>query len=263
MWNTLIQGTLLAAAEKHGEASAHHGPGYWGLAFYVGLTLIILFSLMAYAKTGLNSRLFKNPITASFEQLYYFIENLAVGIVGPHGRKYIPMVMVFWMVIFVSNLIALFFPTGPTADLGFNFGLALVAIGYVQYEGMRSNGILGHWAHFAGPKMGLALIPINGMLFIIELISEAMKNLSLSLRLYGNIDGGHRAADAMNQLGSDIYIPFGAFLLPIKLLTAVVQALIFSLLFCVYVGLVTSHDHGDDHDHAGDHGHTPEPAPAH
>ncbi len=262
MWDALLRGTLLAAAENGAGEKAHHGASFYGLAFYMALVLVILFGLMAWAKTGLNSRFFKLSITAAFEQLYYFIENLAVGIIGPHGRKYVPMVMVFWMVIFVSNIVALFNPFGPTADLGFNLALALIAIGYVQYEGMKANGVAGHWAHFAGPKMGLALLPINGMLFIIELISEAMKNLSLSLRLYGNIDGGHRAADAMNELGSDIYIPFGGFLMPIKLLTAVVQALIFCLLFCVYLGLVTSHDHGDDHAHDDGHGHDHHPEPA-
>jgi len=264
MWDTLLRGTLLAAAENGTGEKAQHGASFYGLAFYMAVVLVILFGLMAWAKTGLNSRFFKLSITAAFEQLYYFIENLAVGIIGPHGRKYVPMVMVFWMVIFVSNIVALFTPFGPTADLGFNLALALIAIGYVQYEGMKTNGVAGHWAHFAGPKMGLALLPINGMLFIIELISEAMKNLSLSLRLYGNIDGGHRAADAMNALGSEYLIPFGGFLMPIKLLTAVVQALIFCLLFCVYLGLVTSHDHGDDHAHddGHDHDHHVEPAAA-
>lgn len=256
----LISGGVLLAAAEEGKK---HGAGYWGVMFYVGLAILVLFGLMQYAKSGLNNRYFKNPITAAFEQLYYFIDNLTVSIIGSHGRKYIPMVMVFWMLIFVSNILALFNPTAATADLSFNLGLALIAIGYVQWEGIRANGLFGHLGHFAGPKMGLALIPVNGMLFLIELISELMKNVSLSLRLYGNIDGGHRASDAMNELGSDFYIPLGAFLLPVKLLTCVVQALIFSLLFCVYVGLVTHHDHGDEHHdeaHGDDHHHDHEAA---
>jgi len=245
---------LLAAESAHGgEHGGGHGPvSYWGIMFYFGLVIITLFGLMHFAKQGLNTRFFKNKLTASFEQLYYFIENLAVGIIGPHGRKYIPMVMVFWLVIFVSNIFALFFPTGPTADLGFNAALAVIAIMYVQWEGIRANGVFGHFSHFAGPKLGLALIPITGMIFIIELVSEMMKMVSLSLRLFGNIDGGHKAAEAMNALGESAYIPIGAFLMPIKLLTCVVQALIFSLLFCVYLSLVTHHDHDEHHD---DHGH--------
>jgi F-type H+-transporting ATPase subunit a len=106
--------------------------------------------------------------------------------------------------------------------------------------------------HFAGPKLGGALILITPLLFCIELISELMKNVSLSLRLFGNIDGGHRAVEAMNSIGAHflgldwLNIPFGAFLMPIKMLTVVVQALIFCLLTCVYLGMVTGGGHDEE-----------------
>ncbi len=234
-------------AAHHAEGAAHHGSSYAGLMVYVALVVIVLFVMMAIAKKGLTKRTFTNRPAHLLEHLYLFIENLCVGIIGDHGRRYVPMMMVFWMVIFVSNVISLFFPTAPTADLSFNLALALCAVGYVQWEGMRANGIGGHWLHFAGPKLPIALIPISIMIFVIELISEVMKNVSLSLRLYGNIEGGHQAVVAMNELGKDIYVPVGAFLLPIKLLTCVVQALIFTLLTSVYISLVTHHDHGDEH----------------
>lgn len=271
-----IISSLLASAAEGGEGGGHHGPSFWGVVAYLVFVLITLFVLMAYAKKGINNRVFKNPITACFEQLYLFIQNMVVGIIGPHGRKYVPMMMVFWMVIFTSNFVALFFPTAPTADIGFNLGMALIAIGYVQWEGMSGHyahlrhegkdpftaAILGfgrHFSHFAGPKLGIAMIPITLMIFVIELISEVMKNVSLTLRLYGNIHGGHMAVDAMNALGKDIYVPVGAFLLPIKLLTCVVQALIFTLLTSVYISLVTHHED----DHGKEHGHEGEPAHAH
>ncbi len=261
MMDFLTSGVLLAEA-AHGEGhkgGGAHGPNLIGLLIYIAFVVAIILGLMAWAKKGLNSRVLKHPMAGAFEQLYLFIENLAVGIIGGYGRKYIPMLFVFWVVIFVSCVVALFFPTSPTADLGFNMGMALIAIGYVQWEGIRQNGFFGHFGHFAGPKMGLALIPINGMLFIIELVSEAMKNVSLSLRLYGNIHGGHEAVVAMNKLGESFYTPLGAFLLPIKLLTCVVQALIFCLLLCVYISLVT---HDPEHAHGDDHGHG-DPVPAH
>ena len=105
------------------------------------------------------------------------------------------------------------------------------------------------------------------MIFVIEIISELMKNLSLSLRLYGNIHGGHEAVTAMNQLGMHVFgspwinIPIGSFLLPIKLLTVVVQAMIFTLLTCVYLSLVTGHDEG--HEHGNEHERALEPAHVH
>lgn len=246
--------SLLAFAEDAHAAEqgggGHHFISWAGLFVYVGIALALMFFALTRAKSGLNNRVFKNWWTQRFEQLYLFLENMCVGIIGPHGKRYMPFIMTFWLVIFFSNLVALFMPYGPTADLSWNLGMALIAVGYVQYEGIRANGLFGHFRHFAGPKMGIALIAINVMIFVIEIISEAMKNVSLSLRLFGNIHGGHQAVDAMNVLGSDIYLPIGFFLMPIKFLTVIVQALIFTLLTCVYISLVTHHDEG----HEG-HGH--------
>ncbi len=213
---------------------------------------------MWYAKKGFGVRVFKNPMSQLFEQLFLFIENMCVGSIGQHGRKYIPFIMTLWMMIFLGNLIALFCPFSPTADLSFNFGIAILSVAYVQYEGIRTNGFFGHLRHFTGPKLSGGMIIISGFIFVIEIISEAMKNLSLSLRLYGNIHGGHVAVSAMNDLGNKIYLPIGALtLIPLKLLTCVIQALIFTMLTCVYLSLVTHHE--DDHAEA-DHG---QPAAAH
>lgn len=257
---------LLAAAEEHAAKSgegAHHGLSWVGLFVYVGFVLVVLFAILANAKGGLKARVFTNKWTQVTEHLYHFISNMAVGIIGPHGRKYVPMMMTFWMVIFLANIVSLFFPAAPTADLGFNLALALIAIGYVQWEGIKANGFFGHFGHFAGPKLSGPLIFISLMIFVIEIISELMKNLSLSLRIYGNIEGGHKAGDAMNLLGAKLgglpwlNIPFGAFLLPVKLLTCVVQAMLFTLLTCVYLSLVTHHEHDDEHadGHAPAHAH--------
>ena len=240
----------LPLAAASGEES--HGIGFVGIFAYTLFVVAIVLGLMHFARKGLDTRVFKNPITQLFEQLYLFIENMTVGTIGSHGRKYIPIIMTFWCVIFVSNVVSLFFPTAPTADVGFNLGMALIAIAYVQYEGIKANGFFGHFSHFAGPKLPGILIIINVLIFGIEIISELLKNVSLSLRLYGNIEGGHLAAAAMNELGKEVYIPFGAFLLPIKLLTCVVQALIFTLLTCVYLSLVTHHEHPDEHGHLSD-----------
>jgi F-type H+-transporting ATPase subunit a len=253
--------SLLAQA---GEGEAIHREPWAGTAqlwIYILLLLAVMFGLMQVAKGGLNERVFRNKWTQRFEQLYLFIENMCIGTIGAHGRKYIPMIMTLWMIIFAGNIMALFMPFSPTASLSFNLGMAIVSIAYVQYEGIRSNGFFRHIGHFTGPKLTGGMVVISGMIFIIEIVSELMKNLSLSLRLYGNIHGGHVAVEKMNALGASVYVPLGEFLLPIKLLTCVVQAMIFTLLTCVYLSLVTHHDedHGSD-DHGDGHGAM---APAH
>lgn len=261
----LVNPMWLLAAEEAGHAAeageaAAHGLSFAGLMVYLGITFAIIIGFLFVAKSGFNSRFFQKPATKLLEQLYVFIEGLCINIIGPHGRKYMPMLMTLWLAIFTGNIVALILHAGPTADLSFNLGMALIAVGYVQYEGMRSNGVLGHFSHFAGPKLPIAMaLFITPMIFIIEIISETMKNVSLSLRLYGNIHGGHEAVVAMNKLGEKVLIPLGDFLMPIKLLTCVVQALIFCLLFAVYLSLVTHH-HDEGHDHGHGEG---TPAPAH
>ena len=232
---------------------------FLGFVLYLVVLLAIIAGFMFLAKRGINNRVFKNKITQWFEQLFLFIENMCRSAIGPHGEKYVPFIFTLWIVIFCGNVFALFMPYSVTADLSFNLGMALLTVGYVQYEGMRINGVFGHIKHFAGPKLPLGMIPITILIFLIEVVSEVMKNLSLSLRLFGNIHGGHLAITKMNDLGNRFLIPFGTFLLPIKLLTCVVQALIFTLLSCVYLSLVTSHGEGhEEHeDHAG------QPAHAH
>lgn len=251
---TKFSTNLLAFSETAEKSGGEHEypASFINIAFYLGVVLVILFALLAIAKKGFTGRVFKGWIAGAAEQLYLFIENMVVGTIGPHGRKYMPMITTFWLVIFVSNVVSLFAPHAPTADLSFNLGMALISIGYVQYEGMKANGVFGHIKHFTGPKLTGPLVLISGMIFIIELVSEVMKNLSLSLRIFGNIDGGHQAASAISNLaGSALHLdwfPAGTLLVPIKLLTCVVQAMIFSLLTCVYISLVTHHEH-DDHGH--------------
>lgn len=254
MGQFLHTGLTLFAAEEAGE------PSFAGFAFYLIIVLALLFGLIIWGKKGINNRVFKHWLTQCFEQLYLFIENMCRAIIGPHGGKYVPFIMTLWMVIFVGNVLALFTPYAPTADLGFNFGMAVMTIAYVQYEGVRANGLFGHVKHFAGPKLGLAMIPITILIFIIEIVSELMKNLSLSLRLFGNIHGGHLAVQSMNDLLEKYFVPIGMFLMPIKLLTCVVQAMIFTLLTCVYLSLVTHHEEGHEEHHAE---HGAEPAMAH
>ncbi len=106
----------------------------------------------------------------------------------------------------------------------------------MQWEGVRANGIFGHLRHFAGPKLVGVLVIISVLLFFIEVTSEVMKLMSLSLRLYGNIHGGHELVANLNHLvaiplGSHvIYLPLGGgILLPLKLMTAIRSKRTFSL----------------------------------
>ena len=160
--------------------------------------------------------------------------------------------------IFSSNLLGLVLPHTPSADWSITLGLALVVISYVQYEGVKANGFFGHIKHFAGPKMDgiLLTLLITPVIFSIELISEAIKILSLSVRLYGNISAGHTAKGTLDAMVPSVPL-LGALIFPLEFLVAIIQAFVFVLLTCVYLSMVTSHgdDHAEEHEHVESHGH--------
>ncbi len=92
------------------------------------------------------------------------------------------------------------------------------------------------------------LYPVLALVFIvvgfIEVFSIIIRPFTLSVRLFGNVFGGE------NLLHGTTFFPIFYFM---ELLVGLIQALVFTLLTSVYIGLLCNHE-GGDHAH-GDHGH--------
>src|SRR5690242_18572692 len=89
---------ILEAEQKPAEGD------YSTFLTFAVLVVAVLLGVLYFAKKGYSDKVFKNPITACAEQLYLFLENFALGIIGPHGKKYMPMLATFWLWIFISNM---------------------------------------------------------------------------------------------------------------------------------------------------------------
>jgi F-type H+-transporting ATPase subunit a len=247
---SFLQSNLPLAAAAEGE-----GVG-WNIFFYSGLTIAIVLVFATLARKGLKGRVYTSLPTRLAEHLYLFLEGMTVNVIGPQGRKYVPFLLALWTFIFVGNIMGLILQATPTADWSLNIAMAIITVVYVQYEGIKQNGVVGHIKHFSGPKLGGAMILISGLIFVVEIVSECMKLVSLSLRLYGNIEGGHIVLTSLNSIIAGI--PLGGILLPIKFFTCIIQAFVWTILTCTYLSIATSH--GEDHEHEADHGHA---APQH
>ncbi|MES2695956.1 MAG: F0F1 ATP synthase subunit A [Verrucomicrobiota bacterium] len=95
------------------------------------------------------------------------------------------------------------------------------------------------------------LYPVLSLVFLvvglIEVFSIVIRPFTLSVRLFGNVFGGE------NLLHGTGFFPIFYFM---ELLVGVIQALVFTLLTSVYIGLLVNHEGGDhahdDHDHGDD-----------
>ncbi|HEY0545360.1 MAG TPA: F0F1 ATP synthase subunit A [Pyrinomonadaceae bacterium] len=177
------------------------------------------------------------------------IRGLLQDVVGPHGLKYFPVVATFAILILVSNLMGLIpFLLPPTTSTSVTFALGISSFVYYNYIGVKENGILGHLGHFAGVHYfsGVILFVMGPAMFIIELISNAVRPLSLGLRLFGNLFGDEQVGSNIAGLYPPLtYIAIPAFLMILSVFAAVMQTFIFVLLSMIYIGEVSHAPHED------------------
>ena len=139
------------------------------------------------------------------------------------------------------------------ADLNMTLALAIVVQISWFYYVMRYAGpnvLLFDWFGNKADKstMPIAiyvmLFPIFFAVGIIEVVSWIFRTVSLSFRLFGNVFGGENLLTNMTSLASYI-VPVPFYFL--EVLIGLVQALVFTLLTAVYIGLICNHGDGDHH----------------
>jgi F-type H+-transporting ATPase subunit a len=158
------------------------------------------------------------------------------------AKKYYTVIVLLFSFIFINNVIGLipgFLP--PTDNFNTTLALGLFVFLYYNYQGIKEQGIVGHIKHFMGPVWYLAIL-----IFPIELISHAVRPLSLGLRLKGNMEGDHLVLSIFSNLVPYIVpIPFYV----IGLFVCFMQAFVFTLLTMVYISLATAHHDHEEHAH--------------
>ena len=132
------------------------------------------------------------------------------------------------LVIFVANMMGII-PgfESPTSNINITLPLALLVFFYYNYEGIKKNGVVHYFAHFAGPVKWLA-----PLMFPIEIVSHISRIISLSFRLFGNIKGDDLFLWVLLMLAPWI-VPLPAFLL--LSFSAILQTFIFMILTYVYL----------------------------
>ena len=175
-------------------------------------------------------------------------KNLIDSMVGHGAEKYIPVIATTFLFILVSNFLGLV-PglVPPTDNINTNFAMGLSIFIYYQFLGFREHGF-HYLKQFTGglppPGFGLGitlvLSLVAALMFAIEVIGHLIRPLSLSLRLWGNINGDHTLVGVFNGI-TPLFVPILFMILGV--FVCVVQAFVFSLLSTAYIKLAVSHDH--------------------
>ncbi len=178
------------------------------------------------------------------EMVYEFIANLVRSTAGTEGMKFLPFVFSLFMFILVANLFGMFpYFFTVTSHLIVTAAMAITVFLTVLIYGFYKNGLkfLKIFAPSGVPfVLLLLLVPI-------EIISFFTRPVSHSLRLFGNILGGHIvlkvfAGMVVALVAAGAWAPLGVLplfmtvaLTPLELLVGVLQAFVFAVLTCVYL----------------------------
>jgi F-type H+-transporting ATPase subunit a len=178
-------------------------------------------------------------------ELYVQVADYFVcGILGPHGRRYTPFIGTLFIYILTMNLMGLIpLLRSPTSDWSTTAALAICVFIYVQYTAFKEMGVLGYADHLAGkPRGALALsILFPFFMFMLHLMTELLKPLTLSLRLRSNIWGDDLLLVVLANFGLK-GIPMFIFGMMLALVAATIQAMVFAILTTIYFGLVLMHE---------------------
>jgi F-type H+-transporting ATPase subunit a len=161
----------------------------------LSITNSVLFMLIAaglisgFFYVSAKQALVPGRMQALAEMLYGMVDGaLTGGIIGERGRAYLPFVFTLFLLIATLNIIGLA-PGGftVTSQLAVTAALAIMTFTTVIVVGFQRNGrgfFKLFWPSGVHPGMGVFLM-------IIEFISFSVRPLTLAMRLFGNMLGGH------------------------------------------------------------------------
>jgi len=192
---------------------------------YTWLIIALLLVLSVLATSALKS--VPGGLQNFMEVVVGGIENMIVETMGEHGRPFFPLIATLAIFILVSNLIGLipgFYP--PTANINTTAACAVIVFLSTHVVGIKHHG-LHYLKHFMGPIAWLAPI-----MFFIEVIGHLSRPVSLTLRLFGNMNG--------HELVLMIFFGLAPFLVPLPMmlmgvLVSFIQAFVFMLLAMIYI----------------------------
>ena len=215
--------------------------------------LIVLGCILVFMWGGMKRELVPGRWQAAVEMLTGFASGLAIGNIGPEGKKYVPWIFTIFTFILFSNFMGMMpfgiveaaHPFTVTSQFTITGVLAIVSFSIVIIVGLWKHGL--HFFSLFVPHGTPA--PLLPLIVPIELISFLVRPFSLALRLFVAMIAGHilvkvfgyfivdglNSGTVMGYAISAISFVFIAGVNALELLVCAIQAYVFALLTSLYI----------------------------
>ncbi|MEW6126338.1 MAG: F0F1 ATP synthase subunit A [Acidobacteriota bacterium] len=253
---TAILLALLQGDHGGGESGGDHGPPPFiieQINHLLGgkvpehiIATVLLFLIVIVLVLLLRGKLSVDKPSKGQQLLEVAVEQvrgMLDGVVGPYGRRYLPVVGSFALFILIANLMGLV-PglTAPTDNINVTGALGVCSFLYYMAMGFKQQGIK-YLKHFTGGLTSGPLVIIGVLIFFVELLSNSVRPVTLALRLFVNMFADHQIAVSFLNLAPPLVPMFTTVL---GIFVAFVQTFIFIMLSMVYLSETVPHE---EHDH--------------
>jgi F-type H+-transporting ATPase subunit a len=226
------------------------------LAAWLGTLVIILFFALGARRRSLVPGRFQGLVETLIEGVLSF----ATGVVGHDmARKALPVVGTIFFFVLFNALLALFpfyqflgfikdgelkahLLRSPGTDVNMPMALALISFAFVEYWGLRAHGFAYLKKFFAVGKLLKGNI-LGGLIDIfvglLELVSELVRVVSFTFRLFGNMTAGEILVVMVTFLAPFVFIQI---FFALELLVALIQSVIFAGLTLVFLSVAVRHE---------------------
>lgn len=210
------------------------------------LAILILLTARWYKRHD-PTREAPSGIAAYMEPVVMMVHEMARENIGEDYRRFSPYLITAFTFILLNNFMGIIpiFPGG--ANLTGNIAITLV-LALITFLTFMLNGTWHFYGEMLNPDVPIFLKPIMP---VIEIFSNLIRPVSLTIRLFANMLAGHIQIISvvllifiMAKYGplmcggmTVVSVGFGLFLDALELLISFIQAYVFTMLSSIYIGL--------------------------
>ncbi len=146
------------------------------ITWFIMAVLAIVFIL-----TTRNYEKIPKKVQNIMEMIVDMITNLTKQTMGPDKVRFAPYIGTILIYLAVANTVGIIGIRPPTADLNTTMALSIITFCMINYNAVKTKGVVGRLKGLTEPMF--LLTPIN-------LLGEVATPISLGFRLFGNLAGG-------------------------------------------------------------------------
>ncbi len=217
-------------------------------------TIMMLLAVLIISAAFLTAFRRQRQVPRGFANLLesmidYVLKDAIYPNLGRENKQFAPYLLTAFFFILVCNLLGMVpFGAAATGNIGVTMTLALITLIMGQIGGISKFGLKHHFKNLIPSNLPVFIIPL---MIPVELMSLVAKHLSLAIRLFANMVGGHITILAIMSLifmfKSWLVAPLPMVLIIfssiLDILISFIQAYVFTTLSSVYIGSTLAEEH--------------------